>query len=178
MFELYDEIIKLFEIYDTIIDSNSIIDNNKLDPPLLKRQICVKDDNHNLYNIVKLMYDNLIKKLFILEKYDMCKKDIYNFEKIGFEYSYGLLCRNMDIENPNYNDYNAYYTLVNTLNTIHYTNEETTIYIKNYDHLSSYFIKKNNILINKIKSNHKKLYNLMKHKNMINEDDDRILNNN
>lgn len=169
MFELYDEIMNLFDIYDKVINFDITMNTDYISHPPLTRQICVKYESHNTYNILKMVYDSLIKKIFIIEKYDIITKNIYDFEKIGFDYSYNLTCRNLDIENPNYNDYNNFYILVNTLNTI-YINENDTNFMKNFEFINNYFNKKNNILLKNVHNKYRILYDIMKKKNFIDKD--------
>ena len=170
MFEFYEDILELFNIYDKFISFNIIKDILHLDQPILQRQICIRHENQNLYSVLKMTYDSLVKKLFILEKYDLDKKEFYNFEKIGFENSYILMSRNLDVENPNYHEYNNYYILVNTLNTI-YQDEKSNNMNVSYSYINDYFDKKNSILLKKTYEKYKQLFENMKWKKMINDEE-------
>ena len=169
MFKYYQEITQLFNIYDKIIDFTLFKDVIYLDPPLLQRQIAIKHENQTLYNILKMVYDELVKKLFIIEKYNFDKKEFYSFEKIGFENSYSLICRNLEIENPNYNEYNNYYILINTLNT--FNSEENEKIKTDFENVVNYFDKKNSILLKKTYKKYKQLFENMKLKNIFNDDE-------
>ena len=168
MLEIYNDIIKLFTIYDNFIILDLIKDFKCLEPPVLKRQICVKHEIQNDYNFLKMVNDSLDKKLFIIGKYNIETKEIYTFDKIGFEYSYNTMCRNLDIENPFYNDYDNYYILINTLSTIYSGDDNKN---NNFDHINDYFSKKNKILLKKIYKKYKQLYEIMKLKDMFSEDE-------
>jgi|MDSZ01.1.fsa_nt_gb hypothetical protein len=169
MFEFYEDILELFIIYDKSISLDAIKDILYLDQPVLQRQICINHEYQNLYSTLKITYDSLVKKLFIIEKYDIDKKEFYNFEKIGFEYSYTLICRNLNVENPNYHEYNNYYILVNTLNTIYQDEENISITNISTKIINDYFNKKNNILIKKLYKKYKELFEKMKFKKMLND---------